>query len=384
MNAKVMLMCDKDIIELNISNMTTAICETLLVTAIVCDWNVRAWTFFEAFRARRTIHLLCKNNAVVPLKRVIETIHHKGALEIGILLLAMPHFLPPLDDRELASPKSESREAFKAGYLPVETSGSLLSHRAASREGDDFVIWSLLMTERTIFNNAEAFWKSMQGLAFQNSAKTGRIFSDAASIKIGYLVSSAPRIKTRGLGWAPASPSLHLSTKTELYGINGYDGGPSESGYITTDGLVADWLLCRIDGTGLWSMISSTAARLGKRSESQYPRNFATIRSRYLQGYRWGAILLPLEEQYRGNGRGDGCNWWEEGSRSRRTILVVCGTNEPTGSVVEKYIYNSSIPTKGKWDENGEAVGWEWRGIYVWDNAEPLPSWHKARKLLII
>ena len=381
-----MLMCDKDIMELDISNMTTAICETLLVTAIVCDWNVRAWTFFEAFRARRTIHLLCKNNAVVPLKRVIETIHHKGALEIGILLLAMPHFLPPLDDRQLASPKSESRQDFKAGYLPVATSGSLLSHRAASREGDDFVIWSLLMTENTIFNNAEAFWKSMQGLAFQNSAKTGEIFSSAASIPIGYLVSSAPRLKTRGLGWAPASPSLHNSTKTEQYGLDGFDGGPSESGHITTEGLVADWRLCRIDGTGFWSMVNSTAARLWKQSESQYPRNLARIRSRYLQGYRWGAILLPVEERWvsKLKGQGGGSPWWEEGSRSRRTVLVVCGTNEPKGSVVEKYTYNSSIPTKGKWDQNDEAVGWEWRGVYMWDDAEPLPLCRKVWKLLIV
>ncbi len=384
MNAKVMLMCDKDIMELDISNMTTATCETLLVTAIVCDWNVRAWTFFEAFRARRTIHLLCKNNTVVLLKRVIETIHHKGALEIGILLLAMPHFLPPLDDRKFARPTSESRQRFKAGHLPVETSGSLLSHRAASREGDDFVIWSLLMTEKTIFNNAEAFWKSMQGLALQNSAKTGEIFSSAARIDIGYLVSSAPRLKTRGLGWAPASPSLHFSTKTEQYGLNRFDFGPCESGYITTDGLVADWLLCRVDGTGFWSMMNSTAARLWKQSESQYPRNLARIRSRYLQGYRWGAILLPLEETNGGNRQEPGCTWWEEGSRSRRTVLVVCGTNEPKGSVVEKYTYNSSIPTKGKWDENGEAVGWEWRGIYMWDNAEPLPPCRKARKLLVV
>lgn len=156
--------------DIDISDMTTAVCETLLVTAIVCDWNVRAWTFFEAFQARRTIHLLCKNNAVVPLKQVIEVVHRRGALDIAILLLAMPHFLPPLDDRILASRNSESRGGFIAGYLTVETGGSLLSHRAASREGDDFVIWSLLMSEKTIFYNAVAFWKSMQGLAFQTSA----------------------------------------------------------------------------------------------------------------------------------------------------------------------------------------------------------------------
>ena len=376
-----MLVCDKDIMEIDISNMTTAVCETLLVAVIVCDWNVRAWTFFEAFRARRTIHLLCRNNAVVPLKQVIEVVHRKGALDIGIMLLAMPHFLPPLDDRVLASSKSESRQHFKAGYLPIETSGSLLSHRAASREGDDFVIWSLLMSEKTILYNAEAFWESMQGLAFRTSAKTGEIFSSAARINIGFLVSSAPRLKKRGLGWAPASPALHLSAKSEQHGLDGYDGGPSESGLITVNGLVADWLLCKINGTGFLNTANAIAARLWKQSlESRCPQNLARIRERYLRGYRWGAILWPLQEQY---GRYSN-RWWEDGSRSRETILVVCATNEAKGSVVEKYTYNDTIPTKGKWDENSEAVGWEWRGIYLWDDAEPLPQWRRAKKFLIV
>ena len=388
MNAKVMLMCDKDIMDIDISNMTTAVCETLLVTAIVCDWNVRAWTFFEAFRARRTIHLLCRNNAVVPLRKVIEVVHRKGALDIAILLLAMPHFLPPIDDRVLARRKtetSEQRESFNAGYLTIETSGSLLSHRAASREGDDFVIWSLLMSEKTIFYNAEAFWKSMQGVAFQTSAKTGEIFHSAASIGIGYLVSSAPRLKTRGLGWAPASPASRTPTQSKEYSLDWFDGGPSEMGLITLDGLVADWLLCKIDGTGPWSMVSSMAARLRKPSlESQCPQNFAGIRKRYLQGYRWGAVLWPIQTVHR-------TAWWEVGSRLRRTILVVCGTNETKGSVVEKYNYSkatwdesSQSYSKGKWDENKEAVGWEWRGIYVWDDAEPLPILRKVKNFLIV
>lgn len=76
--------------------------------------------------------------------------------------------------------------------------------------------------------------------------------------------------------------------------------------------------------------------------------------------------------------------WWESGSRLRQTILVVCGTNETKGAVVEKYTYNNSVPTKVKWDENREAVGWEWRGVYMWDDAEPLPRWRKAKKFLVV
>ena len=384
MNAKVMLVCDKDIMEIDISNMTTAVCETLLVTAIVCDWNVRAWTFLEAFRARRTIHLLCKNNAVVPLVQVIENVERKGALDIAILLLAMPHFLPPLDDCALASSKSMDRQSFEAGYLPVETSGSLLSHRAASREGDDFVIWSLLMSEKTIFYNAEAFWKSMQGLAFQSSAETGEIFSSAAYIRIDYLVSSAPRLKTKGLGWAPASPGLESPTQLQPYSVYEMNQNLRGLGWITVDGLVADWRLCKFNGPGSWSMVKSMAARLRKQCpESQCPRNLAKIRDRYLQGYRWGAILWPLEGP-------DAGRWWQ-GSRSLgESSLVVCGSKETNGSVVERYTYdvkwdeNTRTYSKGRWDENKEATGWEWRGVYLWDEAEPLPHMQEAKKLLIV
>ena len=380
-----MLVCDEDIMEIDISNMTITVCETLLVTAIVCDWNVRAWTFLEAFRARRTIHLLCKNNAVVPLLQVIETVERKGALDIAILLLAMPHFLPPQDDRVLASPKSMNRESFQAGYLPVEISGSLLSYRTASREGDDFVIWSLLMSEKTIFYNAEAFWRSMQGLALQSFAKTGEIYSSATKINVDYLISSAPRLKTRGLGWAPASPGLESPTHSQRHSLYEMNHEPSAKGWITVDGLVADWWICKFEGTGFLSMENPTAPRLREQCpESQCPRNLAKIRDTYLQGYRWGAILQPPENPSAGN-------WWESSWRLGESSLVVCGSKDTTGSIVEKYTFidrkwdeNKKRYGKDRWDENMEALGWQWRGVYLWDEAEPLPHMQMVKKLLVV
>lgn len=315
-----------------------------LVPAIICDWNVRAWTFFEAFRARRTMHLLCRNNDVVSLKQVVQFVLSEGALDVGILLVAVPHFLPPLDDRKSIAPKSENREQFEAGHLPIETSSSLLSHRPASRPGDDFVIWSLLISKKTKVYTAEAFWKRMQGLAFRTSAKTENIFSSAASIRTGYLISSAPRLKTRGLGWAPASPALQPSIKSEQAGLYGCDDGGRESGHITADGLVAAWWLCKFDGTGFWSMMHSVAARLWMQSPNCH--NLAKIREQYLQGYRWGRIPNPLAHDFKvGDDPGV---WWEDGRRLRRKILVVRGTNKTNGLVVDKYTCNSSIPTNGK------------------------------------
>ena len=97
MNAKVVLIYDKNIMELDVLNMTTSIYEALLITTTASDWSYRAWTFFEAFRARRTLHLLCHKNAVVSLNQVIKSVSQNGSLEIGVLCLAMPHFLSPFD-----------------------------------------------------------------------------------------------------------------------------------------------------------------------------------------------------------------------------------------------------------------------------------------------
>ena len=365
--------------EIDISNMIPSVCEVLLVTAIASDWNVRAWTFLEAFRARRTLHLLCRNNAVTPLKEVIEVVHSKGALDIGNLLLAMPHFLPSLDDRELGRPAfPHSRRNFEEGHMEVEFSGSLLSHCAASRPGHDVVIWSLLMSEKTIFYSAEMFWKSMQD-AFQSAEETCIIFSSAANISTGFLVSSTTRLKAKGLSWAPASPALYPSTELNEDSHYAYDERESDSGIITPDGLVADWLLFKFDGHSYWLAARSILSKVWTQSSDvQYSQNLAKIRAQYLRGYRWGAILCPVHAEGDLTGY-----WWNQGGRLRRTVLAVCATNEPNGRVAEKFTFNNTIPTRVKWDCNREVVGWEWRGTYVWDDAEPLPQLRRAKKFLI-
>ena len=283
--------------EVDISNMTPAVCEVLLVTAIASDWNVRAWTILEAFRARKSLHLLCRNNAVTSLKQIIEVVHRRGALDIGNLLPAMPHFLPPMDDRELSRPLPQNRKHFDEGHMDIESSGSLLSHRAASRPGDDVVIWSLLMSEKTVFYSAEMFWKSMQGDAFRSAEESSSIVSRAARIRTRFLMSSTPRLKAKGLSWAPASPSLHPSAELDKDTYNGYDGEQSYHGFMTLVGLVADWSLFMFVGHNSWLTAKSILLRVWTQlSDVQYSHNLAKIRARYLRGYQWGAILCPVQE----------------------------------------------------------------------------------------
>ena len=198
-HAKVMLVCDQDIMQIDISKLTHSICETLLVTTLVSDWNTRAWTFFEAFRARQNIHLLCKNNAVVSLKEVLQTVCTSGALDIAILALAIGHAIPTFNDRDLNLPIVKGGYTrFKPGYLTVERSGRFLINRPVSHPGDDIVIWSLLMSEKTVFHDAETFWKNIQAAYPNHADEVIHDSYEAAQIETGYLVSSIPRLRRPG------------------------------------------------------------------------------------------------------------------------------------------------------------------------------------------
>ena len=274
----------------------------------------------------------------------------------------MPHFLPSFNDIKLAKLKTRSRGLFQAGYLQIETSGSLLSHRPASRLGDDIVIWSLLISEKTLFDSAEAFWTSMQGPIFEGMR-----------ISTSYLISSTPRLNIKGLRWAPASPTFYSAIQPGDLGFHAFDGDDGEQGWITPEGLVADWLYWRIDGHNAQTSLNE-----------RFPHNASRIRTQYLQGYRWGVILCPIQHGVTMWKRG-GSRWWMEGGSLWRTIVVICGTNETEGSVSEAYTvrHGKNITPAEMWEKN-EVTGWQWRGVHVWDNVEPLPTWNKIEKFLII
>ena len=183
------VICDRDLMQIEIErDNSVELREAILVTTMICDWKIRAWTFLEAFRARESIYLLCKNNRVLSLKETVEIVHREGGLDVGILLLTIPHLVPRVR-REQGSgiatadeyPEIKKvEEVYKPlfdGLLTVENSGMLLSHRPASRPGDDVVIWSLLLDEK-VYENAIDFWRSREGRYIHTS----------------FLVSTAPRL----------------------------------------------------------------------------------------------------------------------------------------------------------------------------------------------
>ena len=62
----------------------------------------------------------------------------------------------------------------------------------------------------------------------------------------------------------------------------------------------------------------------------------------------------------------------------------MCGTNDLHGLVTGKYIYNGIESARPIWAENNEVVGWEWKGIYKWDDSEPLPPLERVKDFLIV
>ena len=315
----------------------------------------------------------------MPLREIIQKIHNEGAIDIRMMLLSSPHFLPPIDDHELALPRGENRPSFQPGYLDLETSGNLLSHRPASRRGDDIVIWSLLMSDKTIFYDAEIFWTSMQGEAFKTSAQSEWIITTAININLTYLISDTPRLATRGLGWAPISPTLHSTVQYDQSGLNSFDSH-SAIGAITHDGLVADWRIWIFsNGDDDDGLLLDKNFPLG--SESGFPKNLSQIRMRFLHGYRLGAILTPREMPANRER-------WELEGRMRHRLVVVCGTGRAgaasLGERMERYTLRHLKGGNIRWDEHRDSVQWEWKGVHPWDNDEPMPRWRTVRELLIV
>ena len=325
--SKATLVCDRDLMEIYIDdNISVETYELILITVMTCDWNVRAWTFLEAFRARQSIHLLCRDNKTVSLKRAVEIVYREGSLDIGALLLTVPHLLPRA--RQLV----QMQDPMLRGFLSVENSAMFLSHRPASRPGDDIVIWSLLLNEK-VYETAIDFWRSRQGEIIQTS----------------FLVSTAPRLNVWRLGWAPASPRIFLDSVTasgpRSMGINAIT---SEVGMITDEGLKARWLFYKL------GRLKMAASKLPLGRRVLHFSNVEIICKTFLQDYQWGALLRPLKayEDVPAINQED----------MSRILVVVCGTN----------------------DDPHDGAAWEWRGVHEWDVREPLPTFKYEEQILLV
>jgi hypothetical protein len=248
--SKITLLCDRDIMEIDASDLTLELQESVLAALLVCDWNVRAWTLLEAMRGRRSLHLLFKDEKIVPLKQILENVHHKVSIDLAILFCTAQHLMPfQLSPNNNPNPYNRM---LHGGYVLVEEAGCILGHRYATREGDGVVIWSLLCDAKAS-HSAVDFW----------STRINR------SLNTGFLMSSVPRIKNHaGLSWGPERPDLEPPSEIKdqsTLRFQAFDGEGSSPGIITEQGLVANWLVCKIrGGASRKDRLGQTISRLHK------------------------------------------------------------------------------------------------------------------------
>ena len=344
-NSKVTLICDRDLMSIDASNLTIEIYEAILVAALVCDWNLRAWTFLEAFRGRKNAYILCRDNTVVSMKETVEAVYHQGSLDIVPFLLAIPHLLPSRDHKE----HKLLAISYLPGFMPLETGSSLLSYREASRPGDDLVIWSLLIDDK-VYENAKHLWKGQQ----------------EKSLHTSFLFSSAPRLKTRGLRWAPRSPRAQLikdHSNSSTHRLLVYDGAESSMGRITRDGFTAEWLYYDFPGglVGGQKLSSLLDLEMEPKTETHHQINLDRIRKQYLRKYWWGALLRPIANYTRATPviyRTD----------ANKLLVAICGTNN-------RFLWPC---------QKDERMFWRWCGVYEWDPIEPLPKFIRLDSVLIV
>lgn len=337
-NSKVTLVCDQDLMKIDITTLTMELRESILAALLVCDWNVRAWTLLEAMRGRNSIYLLCKRNQVIRFQDLLKIVHEQGRIDIASLFLTSQHLMPPLpqDDYEIipgfGGLATDEDRLKQMGFVSISEGGILLNHRHASRDGDEILIWSLLINKKAT-KNVVQLWKSQIG----------------TKIQTGSLLSSAPRIKgCQGLSWAPCSPTLQSPPNSDVTGKRTYlpyDGEDTGAGVVTAEGLQAKWLVHKFCASVEGGSMNHQANGASINPE------LIDIAARYLENYQWGALLRAcpasgprnVPAQYRGN--------------ARRPLMAVCGS------------------TDGRF--------WEWRGVYEWNTNAALPEL-KIEDLLLV
>ena len=235
------LICDKDLMTIDISDHTMDAYESILATLLVCDWSVRAWTLLEAMRGIFDLDILCLRNRVISLEKVFKSVHAEGRVDLVTLFLSRGYMFPPMAivDFELFPGKpftSSLERKIEDGFLTIGEA-ALLSHRHATRDGDDLLIWSLLIGDLEDESPIE-MWKRQVG----------------KRIPTGSLISSTQRVKGYpGLNWAPYLPTVlqHIKEPGSVSKVYpAYNGSETSNGIITKEELRVKWLVYCISDVG--------------------------------------------------------------------------------------------------------------------------------------
>jgi hypothetical protein len=339
--SNVTLICDRDLMSIDVSKKNIESLELLLCTLLVCDWNMRAWTLLESMRGRHSLYILCFYDEVVSLHETLRAIFSSGRLDIAVLFMTRPYLLPPerLDDISLfddPEPFLPPDELERSRFATVAAAAVLLSSRHATRDDDDLVVWNLLIGD-TEPRTAEEMWRSLVG----------------QRIPTGSLISSAPRLKgVSGFRWAPARPTTLRRTavvREDVETFPAFDGVDTKNGFITAEGLRGSWWTFRFPVRPSPEH-SVTFSDTRVANENSHQSLLLHIAEHFLNGYSFGILLQPL------HARGPATTPVPyQGSSDH--IFVVCGSKD--------------------------GRGWEWQGLYKWSRHEQLPKFGHEEILLV-
>ncbi|RHZ67860.1 hypothetical protein CDV55_105150 [Aspergillus turcosus] len=341
-NSKVTLLVDRDLMEIDIHPLTLQAEEAILAALVVCDWNVSAWTLLEGMRGRLKLHILCKDNRVIALVDVLSDVLAKSSLGLVSPCLAIQHYTPTDKQRY---------QFLDQEPVTIEQATCLLNHRHATKDRDVTMIWSLVCGSNKVVKTAVDFWRSTVG----------------QPLATGFLVSSAPRIKARGLSWAPSRPNLLPPTASTPDGKQypAFDGENSVAGRIVSEGFRAEWLICpirRSRALPVWFSLY-TYADANSHFDAYYKiyngganskmdlRSLLKLRSviaPLLKQYRWVGLLQPALRHRLGTGAASPPQPFLYQGEAKGPLLVVVASNEG--------------------DE------WEWQFIHEWDLTFQLPE----------
>ncbi|KAF7115485.1 hypothetical protein CNMCM5793_002443 [Aspergillus hiratsukae] len=350
-NSKITLLVDRDLMEIDIHPLTLQAEEAILATLVVCDWNVRAWTLLEGMRGRLKLHILCKDNRVIALVDVLSDVLSKSSLALVSPCLAIQHYTPT---------QNQHSQFLEEEPVTTEQATCLLNHRHATKDRDVTMIWSLVCGSNKVVKTAADFWRSTVG----------------QPLATGFLVSSAPRIKGRGLSWAPSRPNLLPPTAGTPDGKQypAFDGQNSVAGRIVAEGFRAEWLICPIRRSKALPMWFSlyTYADANSGFDAYYKiyngganskmdlRSLLKLRSviaPLLKQYRWVGLLLPALRERLSSGAASPPQPFLYQGEAKGPLLVVVASN--------------------KEDE------WEWQFVHEWDITFQLPEF-SLEELLIV
>ncbi|ERF72935.1 hypothetical protein EPUS_05016 [Endocarpon pusillum Z07020] len=336
-NSRAVLVCDRDLMLLDVSKLTTDTKERILVATLFSDWNGRAWTILESWKGRRKIFLLCKNDSIVDFREAVFDVFSNGRIDIAVFANLFPHLLPSAKERNKSLGFTE---------VNIAIAGSWLSHRPASRTSDEFVIWSLLIDEeRSPCYNAEDFWRAQ------------------SSVSTGYLMSSIPRLNVKGLTWAPSTP----------YAL-AQPGQPSQ----TIDPIQPPIIGWQDDGAliekdGLWGKWYSYEFRFRFRTAKQILRGLrhptSGVDSSIERELERIQALLDIREKHvvllqRVTERH---LKFMSDINGRRRLVVVCESDKKERKRQRDRILgsNNSFPISYRW---------QWKGVYEWPENVAMPQ----------